>query len=638
MKLTKQSSLGRLKLRNRFIMAPVKTSYGTPDGGVTDRHLTYYRNIASGGVSMIILEPVAVRQEGKEHPKQLTIHLEHSVAALERIVDVIHEEGALACINLNHAGRAANPKAAGTAPLAPSAVTCPSTGQTPGELTSSQIDHILEGYGEALDRASAAGFDAVEIQCGHGYLVSQFLSPRTNQRQDEYGRDRTLFARKLFSLVAERRRELALLVRISTSEFVEGGLTPKDNAPILELAEESGVDAVHCGMGNACDSPPWYYAHMAVPEAKQLEALRAIRKMTKLPLIAAGRMADLDKLALLEEEGIADFVAIGRGLVADPELPRKLTEGRSSDVVWCGFCLQGCLANVKNGSGLGCIVNPAVDRPPLERAARPLKVAVVGGGPAGMSAASTAAELGHDVSLYERASKLGGQFRLAPRAPHKGTMTRPLDGLVARTLRLVGKISLETEFTDADAEGLDHVILATGSHQHVAEIEGLEDQRWMTSLELFRKERTVVGPRVLVIGAGMVGMEAAEMLVAEGHQVTTTKRTDVIANDMEMVTKKMMLKRLEGNSSLSIMPETTVLAFGPDGVRLDVRGEETRLPPFDTVIVASGMDPELGLAESLREAGVAFTAIGDANHAGDIYAATQDGYRAAVELAKGGVS
>lgn len=383
MRFTEPTTLGQLKLKNRFVMAPVKTAYGTPDGRVTERHLTYYTNVAKGGTALVILEPVSVTQTGKEHPKQLTIHLDTSVTDLKKIVNILHENGALACLNLNHAGRAANPKATGTAPLAPSAIPCPTTGQTPAVLTVMQIEEIIEAFGKGVARASEAGFDAVEVQCGHGYLVSQFLSSRTNLREDEYGRDRTLFLRKVFEEVVKNRGNLAVLVRISTSEFLQGGLEPEDNRPILELAKNYGFDAIHCGMGNICDTPPFYYAHMAIPEARQLKALNAVRKLTELPLIAAGRMADVVKLEKLETENLADLVAFGRAIVADPALPLKLVKGKTEDIMFCGFCLQGCLANVKNGSGLGCIVNPEIDKVPQNKMAlKGEKVAVVGAGPA----------------------------------------------------------------------------------------------------------------------------------------------------------------------------------------------------------------------------------------------------------------
>ncbi len=614
-------------------MAPVKTAYGTPDGAVTPRHLAYYANMAGGGAAMIILEPVAVTQSGKEHPKQLTIHLDHSVDHLRRIVDVVHQHEALACLNLNHAGRTANPKASGTPPVAPSPVPCPTTGVTPLEMTVAQIEEILDGYRTAMRRSREAGFDAVEIQCGHGYLVSQFLSPRTNLRRDEYGRNPSLFLHRLFEVVREERAEMIVVVRISAHEFVKGGMTPESNRPILDLAAATGVDAIHCGNGNACDSPPWYYAHMAVPEEKQIAAFKSIREMTSLPLITAGRMADLDKLRLFEEEGITDMVAFGRALVADPKLPRKLVEGRPDEITWCGFCLQGCLARVKDGSGIGCIVNPEVDREPLGPTAAPRAVAVVGSGPAGLSAACALARMGHTVTLFERDQQLGGQFQLAPLAPHKEKMHRPLKSLVSLTKRMVKDIRLGTEFHARDAQDYDRIILATGSRQRVPEVEGLDRQHWMTSIEFFREEKEVNGPRVLIIGAGMVGVEAAEILVGRGFEVTATKRTDTIANDMEMVTRKLLLKRLECSPALTLLPETTVLAFREDGVRIGSKGEERTLPPFDTVIVAAGMESENQLAEEIRSAGKEVMVIGDADRPADIYTATMDGYQAATSLA-----
>ncbi len=633
MRFTKAGKLGRLELKNRFLMAPVKTAYGTPDGRVTERHLTYYKNVAKGGVSLVILEPVSVTGTGKEHPKQLTIHLDTSVPDLRKIVDVLHQNGALACLNLNHAGRAANPKATGTTPLAPSPVPCPTTGQTPMEMTIPQIEEIISAFGAGVRRAGEAGFDAVEIQCGHGYLVSQFLSPRTNSRQDEYGRDKTLFLKKVLTEVAKNRGEMAVLIRISTSEFLEGGLIPEDNRPILELAAKHGFDAIHCGMGNACDTPPFYYAHMAIPESRQLDALTALRKMTNLPLIAAGRMADVAKLAKLETENLTDFVAFGRAIVADPDLPLKLTEKKEEEIIFCGFCLQGCLANVKNGSGLGCIVNPEIDKEPLKSTALAgQKIAVVGAGPAGLSAACACSKQGASVTLFEKTGELGGQFRLAPLAPHKELMTRPLNGLVAKTQKLVSDIRLNTVPGREELKKFDHIIVATGSRQRIAEIENLDSQYWLTSLSFFENPEQVRGKRVLVVGAGMVGMEAAELLVDKGFSVTATKRSDTIANDMEMITKKLMLKRLGSNPLMTIMPETTVLAFEKEGARIRHKGEEKVLPPFDTVIIASGMEPDNSFAESLKSEGFPVTVVGDADCPADITAATRSGYRAAVSL------
>ncbi len=624
--------IGGLSLKNRYIMAPVKTAYGNLEGKVTERHIVYYKNIAKGGASLVILEPVSVTQSGKEHPKQLTIHQPHSVENLKKIVDVLHENKVFACLNLNHAGRAANPRATGMSVKAPSPIPCPTTGQTPEELTIEEINEILEGYKTAVKRAQEAGFDAIEIQAGHGYLIHQFLSDRLNKRQDDYGKDKTLFLKQVFEIVKENRGNLTVLVRISANEFVEGGFKPEDNKIILDMAKEYGFDAIHCGLGNACDSPPWYYSHMALPEEKQIEALKKIRSLTDLPLIAAGRMASVEKLKLLENEKIADFVAFGRPLVADPGLPDKLIKGKLDDIVFCGYCLQGCLANVKNGSGLGCIVNPEIDKKPLEKVNKPKNIAVVGGGPAGMSAAITLSKIGHNVTLFEKKSELGGQFRLAPLAPHKESMKRPLESLVRKTEKTVKDIRLNTEFTADMAGNFDVVVIATGSIPDYPEVLNLHSVYYITAIDFFEGKGEVKGKRILIIGAGMVGMEAAELLANKGYEVVITKRTDTIANDMEMITKKLMFKRLEGKDNIKIMPNTYVLSFKKNWVYCKVEGQSVYLEPFDTVIIASGMKPANKLAEELKDTIVDFYVIGDAEKPADIYNATQRGYNLAVSL------
>jgi len=632
MKFSEAFQIGKLQLKNRFIMAPVKSAYGNPKGEVTPRHLTYYDNLSQGGMSMIILEPVAVSQSGKEHPKQLAVHLPDSEFQLNKIVDVLHKNDTFACLNINHAGRAANPKATGMAPEAPSSVTCPATGQTPEILQKQEIEGILEGYRQAVKVAVAAGFDAIEVQAGHGYLIQQFLSPRTNQREDEYGQDKTLFIKQVFEIVREERKKLTVLVRISGSEFVEKGFGPADNGIILQLAEEYGFDAIHCGFGNACDTPPWYYSHMALPEQKQQEVVQAIRKQTTLPLIVAGRMGDIDKLETYDRENLADCVALGRPLIADPNFVNKLIQQQSDDITYCGYCLQGCLANVKNGSGIGCIANPSIDKKPVQCAVTK-NVAVIGGGPAGMAAATQLSVMGHKVTLYEKNPTLGGQFEMAYQAPHKGSMLRPLNSLIKRTQDNVADIKLATTVDATSIGSFDHFIVATGSRQRIPEIKGLSDQYSITSLEFFEESKPVRGKRILIIGAGMVGIEAAEILAGGDYDVVITKRTSEIANDMEMITKKLMLKRLEQKNNLVISPNTTLMEFTASGVTYQKEDKTGEWPAFDTVIIAAGMEPENDLYRQLQDQQKSVQLVGDADDPADIYAATQKGYEAAVALA-----
>ncbi len=620
--------LGKLKLKNRFIMAPIKTGYGTPQGEVTPRHLNFYNNISRGGVALIILEPVSVTPSGREHPKQLRVDNEVGVKGLKTIVELIHKNGALTCLNLNHAGRAANPKATGTPPKAPSETLCPSTGQTAQELSTKEIEEIISAFGTATQKALEAGFDAIEIQCGHGYLVSQFLRKDINKRTDVYGKDPLLFARKVLEEVFKNAGDTPVFIRISGSEFVEGGITPRENQSLISLAEEMGAAAIHVGFGNACETPPWYFNHMALPEEPQFKVLREIRAMTRLPLIAVGRMASKEKLQRVVEEDLADVVALGRPLIADPQLVNKLKAKSYETIIQCGYCLQGCLFNVRTGLGLSCIVNPGIDKEEPPPAKERLKCVVVGAGPAGMMAAITLSKRGHQVKVYERESVPGGQFNLVPLCPLKQTMKRPLESLIREFEQSPAEVAYGKE-VDADllkSLGPDLVIIATGSTPNIPDIEGLDTQYWITGIDFFTGRKPVKGKRVLIIGAGMVGVEAAEILSREGKTVVATKRTDTIANDMEPITRNLLLKDLNSRENVRLMPNTTVERFTPKGVEVTSQGEEMLLEPFDTVILTAGMTPHNALYEEVKGVVERAEVIGDSKEPRSIYWATQEGY------------
>ncbi len=625
-------SLGELKLANRFVFPPIKTGYGSPDGKVTERQVTYYRQIASDGPAVLILEPAAVTPDGREHPKQLSVHHPYSAAELKKLTDVIHDQRRLACLHLNHAGAAANPKASGGQPLAPSAVTCPTTGLTAEVLTAGQIEAIVEGYRRAAATAVAAGFDLIEVQGGHGYLVSQFLNAAINQRDDAYGKDRLRFARRVLAAVREGAPQLPLVLRISGNEMSPRfAVAQEDIEALLNLAAEAGVSAVHVGMGSACFSPPWYFHHSALPEKPQLDALAWVRGHTDLPVIAAGRMGRMAKIDQLGESGLADLIALGRPLIADPDFLRKWLAEKYDEVRYCGYCLQGCLHRVKNARPLGCNLNPELGLPALSPTDKPLKVLIAGGGPAGMSAAKYLSQRGHKVTLAEKRERLGGQFNLAWQAPGKEKMHDGLD-----TLSYCARANAESVMLGCAVDAAlvrrvkpDLLIWATGAVQNIPDIEGLDTQYRMTSLAFFEGSAEVRGPRVLVIGAGRAGLEIAEKLGMQGYQVVATKRTDPIGSMMEMITKKLILMRIEKMDNVTLMPHTTVKAFRPDAVIVEQDGQEKVLEPFQTVILASGMRSAPGPDNDIRAAVPDIEVIGDANQVQDIFSAVQAGYEVA---------
>jgi len=605
MTILQEMQLGSLSLKNHFFMAPVKTAMCMPGGIVTPQILRYYERMAKGGVAAIILEPTAVSADGREHPKQLCIHEDKHIEQLKLIVNAVHENDSLVGVHINHAGRAANPKVIGQAPLAPSKMTCPTTGAEAQELDENQIKRIIDDFGLAARRAVTAGADFIEVQFGHGYLVAQFFSERTNKRTDKWGgseENRLRFARHVIEAVKDSVGTLPIIVRISSSEFVSDGLTPQNIKPLINVIEEVGATAIHVGNGSACDSPPWYYSHMAMPEEKQLQALQAIRSQTDLPLIAAGRMGHIPKIEKVMEMGY-EFIALGRALIADPEFVLKFAKNKTDDIVECGACLDGCLRAVKSGQPIHCIVNPD-----LTAAARPApekikNIMIVGAGPAGIAAALNLAGDGHHVHLYEKADHIGGQFNYASIAPMKNQMSRMLKGLEQQLLHSRAKLHLSTNVTAemVKEKNPDLVIIATGAVQNVPPIENLDSQNWMTSLNYYAGLQSVTGNRVLIVGAGLIGLETAATLAEEGKEVVCVDPLPEVAQDMEPIFRKILFTKLTNMSNVSIRTSTLV------------------------VLIAAGTKPENTLATELKEWSGQVIIIGDAHKPANIEKAFAEG-------------
>jgi 2,4-dienoyl-CoA reductase-like NADH-dependent reductase (Old Yellow Enzyme family)/thioredoxin reductase len=628
-------SIRSLELPNRIAMAPMKTAYGTTAGRVTDRLVAYFRRRADGGVGLIISEPLYVDRRGIEHPKQLGIDSDETLEGLGQLVRSIHEAGAKAFAHINHGGRAANPKAAGGRPEAPSAVTCPRTGSLPEVLEEPRIAEIIMAFAAAALRAKQAGFDGVELQFGLGYLVSQFLSPATNLRDDRYGGDpvrRMRFAQEVFSNVREAVGEdFPIGVRISGSEKVSGGMDIADAKDLARQLEQLGADLLHVAVGSNCDSLPWYFQHMTLPKGVNETFAAEIRGLVDLPVMAVGRLGDPPRMREVIGNGMADMVALGRPLLADPDLPSKMLEGRDDEVLLCGHCLQGCFANVKAGEGIGCNINPTVghELDEIPPAVKPGHVVVVGGGPAGMQAALTASQRGHRVTLLDE-HKLGGNFALACLAPGKERMLKPLESLISQVERSDIDLKLECRATSEIIQGLapDVVVVATGGLPLMPYIPGLDDP--ITPEEVFAAEREICG-RVLVLGGGMVGLELAEFLGNCGRRVVVLEILEEVAGDMEPISRKLLLKRLD---SLQVEIHTVTELLRMDGKTAFVTrgGEEQELGQFDSVVVAVGKYPPDAMPMELVRSGLAVKVAGDAERPGNIFDAVGSGHRAGLAV------
>ncbi len=612
-------NLGSLHLKNPFIAAPVKTAYADLKSHVNQRHLNYYENLAKGGVALIIIEPTAVLKSGREHPKQLCIDEDYCVEELSKITKVIHDNGSLACINLNHAGRAANPKASGGVVLAPSAIMCPSTMQTPKELTKQQIQEIVEAFGKAAARAKKAGFDAIEIQGGMGYLIAQFLKARTNKRTDEFGKDKLLFAKEVFEAVSNASGGLDLILRVSANEFIEDGICEDDNVALINLAKKYGVKAVHAGLGNACDTPLWYYSYVSTPTDKQINSFKKLKSLIDLPIIVDGRMGNPDRINALLKEGWIDFFGLGRSLVADQYFVNKLLNDEIDKIWYCGGCLQGCLYNVRSGIGLGCITNPFVDKKFFTKSEKKLKVCIVGGGPAGIACGIYARMKGYDATVFER-KELGGQFILATKAPYKDAMQKPLNSLINEAKRMGVEFRLEeATYEKLKSINPDLVVIATGANSQIPNIKGIETQYVIDAFSFFEGTLKPKGKRVLVLGIGLIGREAIEILANEGFEVVGV---DILSE----LTQDFTLARLKNNTNIKLFVGTGIEEFSNDGVFARQEDEVINLGKFDTVISSIGTKSNKTLYEQIKDKFSNVEIIGDAFKVADIYSATQSAY------------
>ncbi len=618
-----------LNLRNELIMAPVKLGYSDGTGVVTQRHLDFYEP-RSRHVGAVALEPLYMDPGLRELPTQLGIDDDNKLTGLQKLLDVIHKNGAKVIAHINHPGRMANPKIPGNFHWSSTDKACENGGAVPLKMDREMMDNVIQMHTDAARRAEKAGFDMVELQTGHGYLLAQFLSPAVNDRHDEYGgslENRMCFPLEVVKAVKQAVK-IPVIARMSADEIIPNGFHVNEMETFAKKLQENGISALHITAGSACSTPPWFFQHMFVPKGKTWQLAGQIKEKVDIPVIFLGRIHSVKDIAFLKEKYHAEYFAIGRALVADPDFAGKYLHQVEGIIRPCLACSEGCLGGVKSGKGLGCVVNPQVNTklPAIQKTSAAKRYAIVGGGIAGMQAAISLKEKGHEVVLFEKEG-LGGQFNLAFLPPNKESLKEIVDYYKTELAKMHVKIRMEEAVREKLlSEKFDGIVMATGALPAVPPIKGLKNYSWAEFLE---EERLPSGKKVLIIGGGLIGMEVASKLVDNNNDVVIVEMLEEIARGMEMIEKAMTLKKLKAKGAEII---TKHVVTEVNGHEIRIKGEEgiRIIAGVDKIVVATGMRPYHPFEKDTALPPVYF--VGDAQKAGKAQDAIRDAYELALKL------
>ena len=599
--------IGTLDLKNRLIMAAMGVPLAGAEGEVTDKMIAFYRARAAGGVGLVTTSFASISPDAT-FPLTLCIHDDRYIPGLRRLVDATHEAGAKLCVQLMHPGLLLlflGWVAEGVTVKVPSITPRLKKDVPYHELSHADIDRYVELFAEAALRARKSGADAVELHASNGCLVSTFLTPITNRRTDEYGgsaENRARFARRIVQRIKERAgQDFPVIVRINMYDDIEGGVAPNEVVRQAELIESAGADAINISSGLeywTTSTIPCYL----FPEGPMLPMAERVKKAVGIPVIAAGKIG-VELADRLLTGGKADFVAWGRPLLADPDLPSKVAQGRKDEVWQCIYC-NNCL-NIDLDLYPGqCSVNPFVYREDLglpRRTESAKKVMVVGGGLAGMRIALLLAQRGHQASLYERSGELGGQWRTACATPAKkdyATLAEHLERclreegvLVMTGVEVTKEMVLETK--------PEAVVVATGACPVGLNVPGATGQNVVQGHDVIAGRAAVKG-KAVVVGGRFIGMEVAISLAEQGHQVSLVTQAGLGENGikLEPMTYRALARRLV-ELRVPLYLRSRVIEITDKAVTMTL-GEDIFSLPADTVILAVGMRPENKLAKELE--------------------------------------
>jgi 2,4-dienoyl-CoA reductase-like NADH-dependent reductase (Old Yellow Enzyme family)/thioredoxin reductase len=626
-RLLEPGNIGAMTVRNRMVMPPMATGFHSPEGYPTERTRDHYVARADGGMGLVIIEATTVDSpEGRGFRRQLVIDDDKYIPALSELAGAIHQFGAKTAVQLHHVGPSGTSRVTGRQIVAPSPVAYPG-GETPRALEVGEIERLVGCFARAARRAKEAGFDGVEIHGAHGYLLSAFLSTFTNRRDDRYGGSTENRVRFVVEVISAIRQEVGgdypVWLRIGGDVVLE----------YARMIEKAGVDAIHISVPAPGPANP-AIPPMGEAPGRLIPVAEAVKKIASVPVIVANRIYP----AMAEEAisgGKADFVAFGRQVLTDPQFANKIASGNLDDIKPCIRC-NICLNSIARSDGIHCTVNPAVGAEregAVVKAPTSKKISVIGGGPAGMEAARVASLRGHKVTLYEKASELGGQLLLAQVPPNKQTITDLIRYLETQ-MRVQGvEVHLKTEGTAevVAKDSPDAVVVALGASPFLPDIPGINGENVVLAWDVLRG-KAKVGHKVVVIGGELVGCEVAEMLAAAGKQVTVTTLEDGLLAFGAHPQRGALVYSLCDKHKVPVLSVAEYKEITSRSVLLvDKKGREQTLEA-DTVVIAAGTHANNGLIDDLRKTIPETYSAGDCVETRSILEAMREGYLAGLSI------
>jgi 2,4-dienoyl-CoA reductase-like NADH-dependent reductase (Old Yellow Enzyme family)/thioredoxin reductase len=627
-RLFQTGSIGRVEVRNRIVMPAMGTGYATEDGCVTDRLIAFYEARARGGVGLISTGGAYITDIGPTPMQWVGIYGEQHVPGLKKLAPAIKAHGARAFIQLIYPGSRVR--------AVPDFSQHPKSKKRPWELTGEEIKHLVELFVQATERAKKSEFDGIEIHGAHGYLISQFLSPKTNTRDDEYGGSaakRARFACEILKAIKQQLgRDFPIIFRMNGDDYIDGGLTIEDVMVQAPLLVEAGADALSISAG-IFQGYPWQNPTVMQTSGCLTHLAAAVKKVVNVPVITVGKIGDPVLAEEILREGKADFIAMGRALLADPELPNKARLGKLEDICPCTYCTLGCLdKRTPPDMSARCAVNPACGRElesVLQPAPHPKRVMVIGGGLAGMEAARTLAQRGHEVSLYEKGDRLGGQWDIVS-AYESGVVA--LTEYLSRGLNEAGvKVFLNEEVNKKMVEenNPEEVVIATGATPMIPDVPGIRGKNVVLAWDVLAG-KVELGQEVVIIGGGLVGLDTALYLAEQGKQVSVVEMLDEIARGTPWL-RKWVLKQSLMDYRVCLYTGVTVHSISERGVSV-IDNYQMLFLKADTVVLATGSKVENELAEQLKGFVPELYTIGDCVEPRNSMDAIHEGFKVGREI------